>query len=370
MNPLTSKPKIKEDRMESINSLLLAEFYTATGYLDRLLFAFTELERIHLTPRGKMQIQKLCQETANFFSKTFVEMSFESDDYIFETSQFKNHIKFFHNFTESLIKLPIRSEKSDKNVIEYINLLYRNAFEIHNFIIENTTLEIQLPRTGLTEIENIPMIKGTNHTSKDNPEESFSAPLFYLDEKNIRELSHVESVIKSPIAFLDIKREEKYDHYIHRGHYFIAQKNYQDAKSHFYKARNYKDSAEVLTLIAWTYSLLSNITEAKAYCMKAIQKDTQYGPAYNDFGNYILNEGQVRESLRWFELAKRAHNYQNREYPYINAGRAYVLLKQYEEGLKEFSLALTLAPHHQELHATVAKLRNNLDNETRPPQQN
>src|SRR5205085_12203391 len=104
--------------------------------------------------------------------------------------------------------------------------------------------------------------------------------------------------------------------------FFIAQKNFEEAKNQFFKARNYKDCAEVLTLIGWTYSLLENLREAKSYCMKAIQKDTQYGPAYNDFGNYILNEGQVRESLRWFELAKRAHNYQNREYPYINAGRA------------------------------------------------
>ncbi|MFA6235694.1 MAG: hypothetical protein WC635_00095 [Bacteriovorax sp.] len=351
--------------MISINSLLLAEFYTATGYLDRLLFAFTDLEKMHSTPRGKIQIQKLCRDSVVFFSKNFAELQFDSNEYLFETSQFKNHIKFFHNFIESLIKLPIGSEKVNKNVIEYINLLYRNSFEIHNFIIETTSLEIQLPRTGLTEIENIPTIKNASSNEAD----SQSAPLFYLDEKNIQELAHVESVIKSPIAFLDIKREEKYDHYIHRGHYFIAQKNYADAKANFYKARNYKDTAEVLTLIAWTYSLLDNIPEAKAYCMKAIQKDTQYGPAYNDFGNYILNEGQIKESLRWFELAKRAHNYQNREYPYINAGRAYVLLNQYEEGLKEFSLALTLAPHHNELHETVAKLRNNLDRERQPPTQ-
>lgn len=357
---------IKEDRMESINSLLLAEFYTATGYLDRLLFAFTDLEKIHLTPRGKIQIQKLCHDTADFFSKNFTELKLDSSDYIFETSQFKNHIKFFHNFIESLIKLPMGSDKANNKIIGYINLLYRNSYEIHNFIIETTSLEIQLPRTGLTEIEDIPTIKSASNHGE---EASSAAPLFYLDEKNIQELAHVESVVKSPIAFLDIKREEKYDYYIHRGHYFIAQKNYQEAKANFYKARNYKDSAEVLTLIAWTYSLVDNISEAKAYCMKAIQKDTQYGPAYNDYGNYILNEGQVRESLRWFELAKRAHNYQNREYPYINAGRAYVLLKQYEDGLKEFSLALTLAPHHHELHETVAKLRNNLDRETQSPPQ-
>lgn len=345
--------------MESINSLLLAEFYTATGYLDRLLFAFTELEIVHLTPRGKVQMQKLHHETSEFFSRHFNEMNFEEKADNFEISTFKTQIKSFHNFIESLIKLPLKSTKADKNVIEYVNLLYRNCFEIHNFLNECTTLEIQLPRTGLTEIENIPLLKGN---------ETETAPLFSLDEKNVLELSLVESVVKSPIAFLDIKREEKYDHFIHRGHYFISQKNYQEAKSNFYKARNYKDTAEVLTLLAWTYSLLDNIVEAKSYCMKAIELDTQYGPAYNDFGNYILNEGQVRESLRWFELAKRAHNYQNREYPYINAGRAYVLLKQYEEGLNEFSLALTLAPHHQELHETVAKLRSNLDRESRPPQ--
>lgn len=92
-----------------------------------------------------------------------------------------------------------------------------------------------------------------------------------------------------------------------------------------------------------------------------MQLDSQYGPAYNDFGNYILSEGQIQESLRWFELAKRAHNYQNREYPYINAGRAYVLLKDFDQALTEFSSALTIAPHHHELHETVSKLKNSLE---------
>ena len=345
--------------MESLNSLLLAEFYTATGYIDRLLFAFTDLEKLHLTPRGKNQLQKLAHESVNNLCHNFTDLKFEVDDYIFETSKVKTQLKSIEKFIESTIKLPISSESSNKNVIAYINMLYRNAYEIHNFIIESTQLEVQLPRTGLADMETIPNLKN----------DETAAPLFFLDEKNILELSQVESVVKSPIAFLDIKRDEKYDHFIHMGHTFISQKNYEEAKNTFYKARNYKDSAEILTLIGWSYSLLGNFEQAKSYCMKAIQKDTQYGPAYNDYGNYILNEGQVRESLRWFELAKRAHNYQNREYPYINAGRAFVLLKQYENGLNEFSLALTLAPHHHELHETVAKLRNNLDREPTPPTQ-
>jgi Tfp pilus assembly protein PilF len=170
----------------------------------------------------------------------------------------------------------------------------------------------------------------------------------------------------SGLVFLQMRREEKYDYYLHKGHYSIAQKNYEEAKAHFYRARNYKETAEVLTLLAWSYSLLDDRAQAKAYCLKAVELDSQYGPAYNDFGNYILAEGKVEESLRWFELAKRAHNYQNREYPYINAGRAYVLLKDFERALTEFSLALTIAPHHHELHDTVAKLKISLEKTARP----
>jgi Tfp pilus assembly protein PilF len=238
-------------------------------------------------------------------------------------------------------------------VVNYINLVYRNCFEIHNFIIETTNLEIQFPRLGLIQEETIPTIT--------QAEESNRAPLFYLDEKRLQTYSEENSKKNSPLVFLEMRREEKYEYYLHKGHYFIAQKNYEEAKTNFYRARNYKETAEVLTLLAWSYSLLDNRTQAKAYCLKAVQLDSQYGPAYNDFGNYILSEGQIQESLRWFELAKRAHNYQNREYPYINAGRAYVLLKDFDQALTEFSLALTIAPHHHELHETVSKLKSSLE---------
>lgn len=340
--------------MESTKTLLLAEFFTAKGYLERLLFAFTEMEKLHVTPRGKMQIQKICQESSAFICQRFPNLEFSAEDYIFETSEYKNHIKNFHNFIESIIKLPLSSDKTQKNIIDYINLIYRCCFELHQFLSESTHLEIQLPRTGLTKEEDIPTIKNS---------EAKNIPLFFLEYETIQELSKNTKIINSPIAFLELKREERYDHFVHRGHFFIAQKNYEEARSQFYKARNYKETAEVLTLLGWTYSLLEDIPKAKAYCLKAIQIDSQYGPAYNDMGNYILNEGNIRESLRWFELAKRAHNYQNREYPYINAGRAYILLKQYEDGLREFSLALTLAPHHEELHETIKKLKMNLAEE-------
>lgn len=337
--------------METTNTLLLAEFFTATGYLDRLLFAFTELERLHYGPRGKNQIQKLLNDTSVFFAREFKE--FEMTATTVEWPQFKNQIRSYHNFIESVIKMPFKSARMETMVVGYINLLYRNSFEIHNFVIETTNLDVQFPRLGLIQEENIPTIT--------QAEESNRAPLFFLDEARLHELAEENTKKNSQLVFLQMRREEKYDYYLHKGHYFIAQKNYEDAKTNFYRARNYKETAEVLTLLAWSYSLLDDRAQAKAYCLKAVQLDSQYGPAYNDFGNYILAEGQVEESLRWFELAKRAHNYQNREYPYINAGRAYVLLKDFDQALIEFSLALTIAPHHHELHETVAKLKSSLE---------
>lgn len=337
--------------METTNTLLLAEFFTATGYLDRLLFAFTELERLHYGPRGKNQIQKLLNDTNVFFIKEFGE--FELEPTPVEWAQFKTQLKSYHLVVESFIKTPFKSARKETMVVNYINLIYRNCFEIHNFIIESTNLEIQFPRLGLIQEETIPTIT--------QAEESNRAPLFYLDEKRLQAYGEENAKKNSPLVFLEMRRDEKYEYYLHKGHYFITQKNYEEAKANFYKARNYKETAEVLTLLAWSYSLLDNRTQAKAYCLKAVQLDSQYGPAYNDFGNYILAEGQIQESLRWFELAKRAHNYQNREYPYINAGRAYVLLKDFDQALTEFSLALTIAPHHHELHETVSKLKSSLE---------
>ncbi|MBY0415765.1 MAG: hypothetical protein K2Q18_16445 [Bdellovibrionales bacterium] len=337
--------------METTNTLLLTEFFTATGYLDRLLFAFTELERLHYGPRGKNQIQKLLNDSSSYFIKEFKEFELETTGV--EWTQFKTQIRSFNSSIESFIKMPFKSHRKEMLVVGYINLIYRNCYEIHNFVMESTNLDVQFPRIGLIQEESIPSITQS--------EADKSAPLFYLDHKRLKDYGTEQSPNSSPLVFLEMRREEKYDHYLHRGHYFIAQKNYEEAKANFYKARNYKETAEVLTLLAWTYSFLENRIQAKSYCLKAVQLDSQYGPAYNDFGNYLLAEGQVQESLRWFELAKRAHNYQNREYPYINAGRAYVLLKDFNQALKEFSLALTIAPHHNELHDTVAKLKINLE---------
>lgn len=336
--------------MEKLNSLLMAEFYTVTGYLDRLMFAFSDLENLHNLPRGKVQIQKFIKETNEFFENELSDFELQSSQC--DWTEYKTLIKSYNNFIEAMIKMPFSSDRITSTVINFVNHIYRHCYELHNHVIDTTVIEIQLPRLGLIQEENIPTININ--------ESEHRAPLYYLDEDKVFEYYHETVKQNSPLVFLDIRREEKYDQFLHKGHMAIAHNNYEEAKANFYLARNYKETAEILTLLAWSYSLLDDKNQAKTYCLQAVKKDAQYGPAYNDFGNYLLAEGQIEESIRWFELAKRAQNYQNREYPYINAGRAHVLLKNFDQALREFSLALTLAPHHHELHETVAKLKDNL----------
>ena len=211
--------------METTNTLLLTEFFTATGYLDRLLFAFTELERLHYGPRGKNQIQKLLNDTNLFFINEFSQFELEATPV--EWSQFKTQLKSYHMVIESFIKSPFKSSTKEAMVVNYINLIYRNCFEIHNFIIETTNLDIQFPRLGLIQEEKIPTIT--------HAEESSRAPLFYLDEKRLQKYSEENYKKNSPLVFLEIRREEKYEYFLHKGHYFIAQKSMRKQRRIFIK---------------------------------------------------------------------------------------------------------------------------------------
>lgn len=342
--------------MDSLNSILHSEFFMATGYFDRLVFALTELSEFHYTPNGRDLFQNVLSKYSVFFQEN-LEFDFENaDDIQFKIATFKKNIKAFHQYTEKFIALPFNSEKKWDFIVNFINITYANAHDMHNFVLKYTQFDIQYPRMALIKEKFI----------KDEEVELYTSKFFYIDQNDLNELKS-EMAKNNKVDFLDMKRDEKYDHFIHAGHFNISEKNYDKAITNFYKALNYKDTAEVYTLLAWAYSFSENYEKSKSYCLKAIAKDANYGPAYNDFGNYLLTEGNVQESFKWFELAKRALNYQNREYPYINAGRAYMALNRYNEAIREFSTALILAPYHEELHETLTKIKKTVEKNTPAP---
>jgi Tfp pilus assembly protein PilF len=336
--------------MDSLNTLLHSEFFIATGYFDRLIYSLTELSEFHYTPSGR-DIFKSTLDRYNQFFAAYVDIEFvQNEKNQFQIATFRKNIKAFHLYVEKFITLPYSSENKFDFIVTFINLTYDISHSLHNYVLKYTKYDIQYPRTSLVKEKNISI----------EHEEITISKQFFIDIDDLKMIQE-ELSKENQVDFLELKRDEKYEHFIKVGHLNFNEKNYERALENFYKAKNYKETAEVYTLLAWAYSCLNDLEKAKNYCLKAITKDPNYGPAYNDYGNYLLSSGHTADSFKWFELAKRAINYQNREYPYINSGRAYMNQQKYAEALREFSTALILAPYHEELHDTVKKIKLNLD---------
>jgi Tfp pilus assembly protein PilF len=326
--------------MKKPQTLLLSEFYTSTAYLNRILFVFFEIENLHNTIEGKLKLQEIFYSLKNFFYQKS-----EFNDHIFNLSTFRDELKTVNIFIEFSIKNPFYDPQKNNEFINYLNLVYSSAQKLHFYLQNHTNSDVALPQSILGETkegktDDVPLISISSN------EDDF----FTTQTTN-------ENYI---VEFLASKRDEKSQKYINKGHRNLANNNFQEAIKSFQMALALNESAEILNLIGWTYSLAGDLNKAKEYALKAIENDSQYGPALNDYGNYLFIEGKTKESLKWFELAKRAINYDNREFAFINAGKAYLQIDMYTEALNEFSLALTFTPHNEELHQAILKIKNSL----------
>ncbi|MBL6988199.1 MAG: hypothetical protein ISR65_00385 [Bacteriovoracaceae bacterium] len=332
---------------ENTKSILKSELSSAHGYLERIIHVLSEITQLISTPESKEILRDLHKETVSLLQEDLLKnLLLEVDPTFLNPRDTRETIKSVVQLLESVLSLGIKEEIGIKVVVEFINLLYKHAHSLHIFSLRTNTLEITYPRMTLI--------------TTDDEWDSYTIPKFYLPIDMVYQLHEKDMGF---IGTLQWQRDNKYRDLIEKGHRFIFEKNYPKSLEHFERACNYNESAEVLTLIAWVYFLLNKTEKAKSFCLKAIRKDADYGPPYNDLGNYILAEGQVEESLKWFSLAKKSINYQNREYPYINSGRAFMMKEEYAKALDEFSIALTLAPYHNELHETVRRLKEAMDNE-------
>lgn len=331
---------------KNLKTLCLSELHAASSYLDRIFHALIDLSLLHKNKDARDLARHFNLELYQFVDATLVHPALARDRLpMASVGESRRLARETARLMEALLNLDFNLDEHIRSAVDFINLFYQNARSFHALIEDETDLEIQLPRVNLVELREV------------GKEDEHQLPSFHLDLDNLlRWCSQGEGRISS----LNWQREKRYQQLISKGHQQIFDKDYAPALETFTKAMNYLETAEILTLIGWTHSFLEDIEKAKAFCLKAIQKDPDYGPPYNDLGTYLLSEGQVNESLKWFELAKKALNYQNREYPYINAGRAYMAKKDLSKALDEFAHALTLAPYHHELHETVEKLKSTI----------
>ena len=337
----------KSDTHEGITHLALSELHSCHSYYQRLYYAIIELSDISKINSVRSWASTFCYQAKLLINKNWVKRNLDKDQkVIVETMsirQARDFTKQSFKLLESIMILDLmEKELLCSELSQTLNFLFLHARRLHLIVSEKTNLEIDLPRVSLMDTisteESIPAYRVTSESIFD----------FTTD-------SH------APVRSIQTQREKKYDELIQKGHSWIAKKEHDMARESFFRALNFHESAEAYNLIGWTYSLEKNYELAKKFCLKAIKTDPAYGAPYNDLGSYLLSEGETKESLKWFELAKNSRNYQNREYPYINAGRAQMNLRNYKLALKEFGMALTLAPHNEELHLTVTRLKETLN---------
>lgn len=367
---------------QNLKNMLTGELSSAGAYLDRLFHALFEVTTVGKNQEFETVLFEKVEQLNNQFSRCFV-----SEDSI------GNHVSIegareartqVHRLFETLPLLMncVGNETAwMEKITVFINSSYQLSFYMHKYLKDFADVDVQLPRLNILEVEeiasitkvvkempkapselgNLTLVHSMDEDVFDEDEPEMSYQLFNLPLKSVREFGFAKNGMLSSLIS---QRKKKYQEDLHAGHQAIFEKDFERALAHFNKALNYVETAEVLTLIGWTYSLMEDLEQAKSYCLRAIQTDADYGPPYNDLGSYLLNEGQIEESLKWFDMAKKSVNYQNREYPYINAGRAWMLKKNLTRALDEFSKALSIAPFNEELHSTVEKLKKSIHKST------
>lgn len=321
--------------------LLQTELYNVTTYVERLTFVLHHHEDLSHLPQVKIAYVNFLNAIKDEFQVSLnIESKFASleDKASFLVKELNDSLKFI----ELYFKLESGSAFFTKTATTLINILFHGAFELHKKVKSYSILEVQPPRFSLTSVE-----KNENE--------------IMLYQITNREINLNKSIHDATIAFIQDKKDDLYERHLKRGHFFLLNKNYIKAKEHFTKAKNFKSSAEVYTLLGHLAGKENRYDDAKEFCLKAIKTDPHFGAPYNDYGVYLLNEGMAKDALKWFTLAKKSLQYQNRDFAYINCGRAYFALGEYELALDEFTKALVMNPENNELETMVQKIKDNLE---------
>lgn len=371
--------------MNNIEEILLSELVQARSYIERILHAITDLSQAFHRPEIRKSSSNMTENLEELIKEKFLPVQYQSQTMIHREhlKTAKQNVKSLFTYIEAVLKLSLDKKLIVNDVAEVINCAYKHAKILHDLLQKYANLDVQPPRIGFIKIINTDSapIKPTIVSEVKNfgrfsliegglqedefddfeEEEEDNSPKLYQFDLDKFNFSVAQS--ENSLLGLEAKREEKYEHFLTLGHKAAFQKKNDEALELFLKAKSFKETAEINTLCAWIYTLLNQAEKAKNLLLKAISIDPDYGPPYNDLGSILLNESNFEEAVKWFELAKKAPKYQNREYPYINAGRAYMMIHNYQKAISEFEEALTICPENDELFVTVEKIKKSLNKE-------
>ncbi len=116
-------------------------------------------------------------------------------------------------------------------------------------------------------------------------------------------------------------------------------------------------TAEAHTFLGWVYSFQLRYDEAIEECLAAITVDETLGNPYNDIGSYLLAQGDIYGSVRWFKRALLAPRYESYAFPHFNLGRVYETRRKFLDAVKHYGLALEQNPDFAEAAIALRRMQ-------------
>lgn len=120
-------------------------------------------------------------------------------------------------------------------------------------------------------------------------------------------------------------------------------------------------TAEAHTFLGWVYSFQLRYDQAIEECLAAITVDETLGNPYNDIGSYLLAQGDIYGSVRWFKRALLAPRYESYAFPHFNLGRVYETRRKFLDAAKHYGLALEQKPDFTEAAVALRRMQTRLN---------
>ena len=136
--------------------------------------------------------------------------------------------------------------------------------------------------------------------------------------------------------------------------------DYEEAIELYQRSIATYPTAEAHTFLGWVYSFQNRYDDAIRECLEAIRVDDTLGNPYNDIGSYLVAQGDLYGSVRWFKRALLAPRYESYAYPHFNLAHVYEQRGRLLEAAKHYGLALEQEPRYAQaaiaLHRMQARL--------------
>ena len=138
-------------------------------------------------------------------------------------------------------------------------------------------------------------------------------------------------------------------------------KDYEEAIELYKRSIAVYPTAEAHTFLGWVYSFQERYDEAIEECLEAIRVDSTFGNPYNDIGSYLVAQGDLYGSVKWFKLALLAPRYEARAFPHMNLGRVYEQRNRLLDAAKHYGLALEQEPSYKQAMIAMRRLQAKLN---------